>query len=103
MFSLAWPAGETPRRALQLWRWLYYDNNWISSFRQTVGQQNGLSAAFCSKVEQLASVDGGLLLEQVAAAQDGTKKLVFRLTEGPGAGGATSQQCASYLAAHHSM
>lgn len=78
--------GEAPRRAKQLWRWMYYDNNWVSSFHDTVGQQSGLSAAFADKAQALASVDGGLLLEQVVAAQDGTKKLVFKLTEGAGAG-----------------
>lgn len=78
--------GEAPRRAKQLWRWMYYDNNWVSSFHDTVGQQSGLSAAFADKAQGLASVDGGLLLEQVVAAQDGTKKLVFKLTEGAGAG-----------------
>ena len=31
-----------------------------------------------------------LPLDQVAAAQDGTRKLVFKLTEGPGAGGTGS-------------
>lgn len=77
---------ELPRRAKQLWRWMYYDNKWANSFRETLGQQSGLSAAFCDKAEALASVDGGLLLEQVVGAQDGTKKLVFRLTEGAGAG-----------------
>jgi hypothetical protein len=79
-------AGESPRRAKQLWRWMYYDHQWVSSFRETVGQQSGLSAAFCDKAERLSSVDGGLLLEQVVSAQDGTKKLVFNLTQGQGAG-----------------
>lgn len=79
-------AGELPSRAKQLWRWMYYDNQWISSLRQTVGQQGGLSSAFCDKVQQQASVNGGLLLEEVVTAQDGTRKLVLRLTEGPAAG-----------------
>lgn len=65
---------------------MYNDNQWISSFAETVGQQGGLSAAFCAKAEQLASVDGGLLLEEVVTAQDGTRKLVFKLTEGAAAG-----------------
>ena len=65
---------------------MYYDNNWAASFSQTLGQQGGLSAAFCSKAETAASLDGGLLLEQVVGAQDGTQKLVFKLTEGAAAG-----------------
>lgn len=79
--------GEDPRRALQIWRWLYYDNNWVASLQDTLGKQNGFSQRFIDKAQQLASVDGGLLLEQVAAAKDGTTKLVFKLTEGEGAGG----------------
>jgi hypothetical protein len=39
----------------------------MSSFSETLGQQSGLSAAFIHKAEGLASVDGGLLLEQVGA------------------------------------
>jgi hypothetical protein len=35
----------------------------------------------------LATVDGGLELQQVARAKDGTRKLVFKLTCGEGAGG----------------
>jgi 23S rRNA (adenine2503-C2)-methyltransferase len=72
---------------MQIWRWLYYDNNWIASLQDTLGKQNGFSQRFIDKAQQLASVDGGLLLEQVAAAKDGTMKLVFKLTEGEGAGG----------------
>lgn len=81
------PAGENgPRRAMQLWRWLYFDDNWISTFEETISRQNGLSQSFCDKAKQLSSVDGGLLLEQVVAAKDGTRKLVFKLTEGGAAG-----------------
>ncbi|KAF6259257.1 hypothetical protein COO60DRAFT_1270164 [Scenedesmus sp. NREL 46B-D3] len=79
--------GEDARRARQLWRWLYYDGNWVASLQDTLGRQNGCSQRFVAKAGQLASVDGGLLLEQVAAAKDGTTKLVFKLTEGEGAGG----------------
>jgi hypothetical protein len=80
-------AGEDPRRALQVWRWLYYDGHWVASLQDTLGQQNGFAQRFIDKAQQLASVDGGLLLEQVASAKDGTTKLVFKLTEGEGAGG----------------
>jgi hypothetical protein len=59
----------------------------VASLQGTLGRQNGLSQRFIDKAQQLASVDGGLLLEQVAAAKDGTTKLVFKLTEGEGAGG----------------
>eukprot|EP00775_Hariotina_reticulata_P001248 gene1248-1588_t len=79
--------GESPKRALQLWRWMYYDHNWISSLQETLGRQNGLSQPFINLADPVSSVDGGLLLQQVVAAQDGTKKLVFKLTEGEGRGG----------------
>lgn len=81
-------AGESVRRGLQLWRWLYYDNNWVASLEETIGRQNGVSATFAAKAAALASVDGGLLLERVVTARDGTRKLAFKLTEGEGAGAA---------------
>ncbi|KAF8072775.1 rlmN [Scenedesmus sp. PABB004] len=73
-------------RARQVWRWLYSDGAWAASLEETLGRQNGLSAAFCAAAGAVASVDGGLLLDSVARAADGTRKLVFKLTEGPGAG-----------------
>lgn len=39
------------------------------------------------KVRGLATLNGGLELLLVRAASDGTRKMVFRLTSGPGAGG----------------
>jgi 23S rRNA (adenine2503-C2)-methyltransferase len=81
------PTGETPRRAKQLWRWLYSDDGLAGAPEDTVGLQNGFSAVFCEKIRDAATFDGGLRLESVAAAKDGTKKLVFKLTEGEGRGG----------------
>eukprot|EP00877_Chromochloris_zofingiensis_P015210 jgi/Chrzof1/9943/Cz04g21170.t1 len=79
--------GETSRRAMQIWRWLYSDNCWIQELHETIGTQNGFSAAFCLKAGGVASVSGGLDLVQVARARDGTRKMVFKLTEGEGKGG----------------
>ena len=39
-------------------------------------------------VRDTVSVDGGLALERVQTAADGTRKLVFKLTAGPAAGAA---------------
>ena len=79
-------AGESSRRALQLWRWMYYDDCWMQRLEDTIGKQNGFSKAFCEKASSICSIDGGLQLQQVAKAQDGTTKLVFQLTEGEGKG-----------------
>ena len=35
----------------------------------------------------LATVDGGLILQSIHAAADGTRKMVFKLANGPAAGG----------------
>jgi hypothetical protein len=87
----AWCAslGEDPRRATQLWRWMYADRKWLRSLEDAPAGsvQNGFSDAFRAKAAPLATLDGGLELASVAAAADGTRKLVFRLTSGPGAGG----------------
>ncbi len=47
---LASPAGEDgPKRALQLWRFMYYDCKWIRSLEDAAvdkGVQSGFSRAF---------------------------------------------------------
>ena len=39
-------SGERPQRARQLWRWMYYDGNWVRSLDDTADAQDGLSASF---------------------------------------------------------
>lgn len=46
-----------------------------------------ITTALAGPCRDLATVDGGLELQQVARAKDGTRKLVFKLTCGEGAGG----------------
>ncbi len=46
----------------------------------------GFSKAFCSKAVVASSMDGGLKLLEVVRAKDGTRKLVFELTQGEGKG-----------------
>lgn len=81
--------GEAPGRAKQIWRWMYksklgFQRDWEGCRAEDV--QNGFSAAFRAKVAPLASMDGGMELEEVYASQDGTRKLVFRVTVGPAKG-----------------
>lgn len=49
--------------------------------------QNGFSKAFREKFDAVATVDGGLQMCDEHTAADGTVKLVFELTTGPGKGG----------------
>ncbi|KXZ47632.1 hypothetical protein GPECTOR_34g791 [Gonium pectorale] len=90
----AWCAAEgepaPANRALQLWRWMYADppaGSWLRSLEETLGRQNGFSAKFIERVSPRVTLDGGLVLQQVVRASDGTRKLVFGLTGGPAAGG----------------
>lgn len=80
---------DPARRAMQLWRWMFYDRAWIRSLDDAPADtaQNGFSAGFRAKVAPLATLDGGLELLSEHRAADGTRKLVFKLTAGPGAGG----------------
>lgn len=87
----AWCASigeDGPRRTMQLWRWMYYDNRWIRGLDDAPAPvQNGFSAAFREKLAPLATLDAGLELQSLHAAADGTLKLVFKLRSGPAAGG----------------
>ncbi|GJQ11236.1 hypothetical protein GpartN1_g3027.t1 [Galdieria partita] len=67
--------GEKRFRALQLWKWLYQQQGGgVDNF----ASMTNLSKQFREKLEQVAVVDS-LKLENVYEAQDGTKKLTFRL------------------------
>ena len=77
------------KRAFQLWRWMYSDFCWIRDVNEAPADtvQNGFSASFREKFNLVASLDGGLELVEDHMAHDGTVKLVFLLTTGPGKGG----------------
>mgnify|MGYP001810715337 CR=1 FL=1 len=66
---------------------------WIRSFEDAAVEhtQNGFSRAIRAKLAPLATVDGGLQLQSIHAAGDGTRKMVFRLANGPAAGGQVRQ------------
>eukprot|EP00891_Asterochloris_glomerata_P001224 jgi/Astpho2/1224/gw1.00023.18.1_t len=59
---------------------MYSDDLWIKRVEDTLAQQGGFSASFIAQLEPIATVDGGLELQRVHSAADGTRKLVFRLT-----------------------
>ena len=82
--------GEDPsKRAIQIWRWMYYDRQWIRSLDDAAAGKitNGFSAVFRNKVKDIATLDGGLEIVSMHRASDGTRKIIFKLTAGSGSGG----------------
>lgn len=77
--------GFDSRRAEQLWRALYQNNRWIRSMSDMDGTAQRFAAAFKSAVCDLANLSGGLTLQSVSTARDGTHKLVFTLDNDQGA------------------
>ena len=63
---------EKPYRARQLYRWMYV--RWANDFEE----MTDLSKAFRQSLSRVASAET-LALDEVQAAEDGTKKLVFRV------------------------
>ncbi|GLC46808.1 hypothetical protein PLESTB_001801100 [Pleodorina starrii] len=82
--------GESTKRAKQLYRWLYGNRKWIRNLDQADGDPQAFSAAFKSKVASGASLEGGMQLQSVHTARDGTRKLVFALLGGEAGGPATA-------------
>ena len=78
------PSGFDSRRATQLWRALYQDNRWICSMSDADSKAQPFAAAFKAAVAEAASLSGGLTLQSVSTARDGTHKLVFALNGGVG-------------------
>ncbi|GMH41777.1 hypothetical protein BSKO_09687 [Bryopsis sp. KO-2023] len=70
---------EKPRRAQQLWKWMYHEGRFLENLHDTKGKQDGFSGAFIDKVQNLATVEGGLRLIDVHQSLDGTQKLVFEV------------------------
>ena len=71
--------GEKRSRAMQLWRFMYYDGQWIRGFHETVGKQNGLSKSFADQADPISTCDAGLHLQHVHTSTDGTRKLLFSI------------------------
>lgn len=73
--------GERASRAKQIWRFLYADGNWIRSLGDACGIQNGFGQAFVEKMSPIATCSGGLHLQSVHTAGDGTRKLLFSMDD----------------------
>jgi len=68
---------------------MYRDMLWLRHIDEAPASvvQNGFSDAFRKKFNDIATLDGGLELQEEYLASDGTRKLVFRVHSGPAAGG----------------
>lgn len=75
-------AGYDSRRASQLWRAMYKDNSWIRSMSDADSSAQPFASTFKAAVQQAGSLSGGLTLQSVSTARDGTHKLVFALNTG---------------------
>ena len=76
-------AGERPQRARQLWRWLYHaEGGWPNDAEQTLQLQNGLSQQFLETMRDRMTFEGGISLQSVHTASDGTRKLLSTLADG---------------------
>eukprot|EP00879_Flechtneria_rotunda_P025151 GHRR01026711.1.p1 GENE.GHRR01026711.1~~GHRR01026711.1.p1 ORF type:complete len:249 (+),score=100.20 GHRR01026711.1:880-1626(+) len=81
--------GHDKQRAQQLWRAIYQDNRWIRYMDNADGDAQPFAAAFKAAVGAAGSLSGGLHLQTVTTARDGTHKLVFSIDTagGTAAGG----------------
>jgi hypothetical protein len=70
--------GEGTKRAHHLWRLMYQDGKWSRTFSDAP-EPHRLSLAAQAKLSSCASLSGGLTLQSVHTARDGTHKLVFAL------------------------
>jgi 23S rRNA (adenine2503-C2)-methyltransferase len=68
---------------------MYRDTLWLRHIDEAPASfvQNGFGDAFRRKFYDIATMDGGLHLQEEYLASDGTRKLVFRVHSGPAAGG----------------
>lgn len=84
--------GESPAKARSIFAWAYREQHLIREFAEAKGEPKyQLSNALIHKLTEVCTLDPGLRLEDVRTAADGTRKLLFRVTEGPGAGQTPNQ------------
>jgi 23S rRNA (adenine2503-C2)-methyltransferase len=76
--------GHDSKRASQLWKAMYGDKSWIRSLNDADASAHRFATAFKAAVAQAGSLAGGLTLQSVSTARDGTHKLVFAVHGGPG-------------------
>ncbi|KAL3159059.1 hypothetical protein ABBQ32_011057 [Trebouxia sp. C0010 RCD-2024] len=73
--------GERRQRANHLWRWMYYKDHWVQDLEETHAKQYGFGADFRQSFNAQATLDGGLELQSVHRAADGTCKMLFKLKD----------------------
>lgn len=76
--------GEIDRRGPQLWRWLYGDGKWLQDLDEADGWPDSFSKAFKGKVQQQANLSGGVTMQSVHQAKDGTQKILYSLDTNDG-------------------
>lgn len=76
-------SGHDSRRATQLWRAMYADGRWVRTLDDADSSHQPFAASFKASVHQCGSLAGGLTLQSVSTARDGTHKLIFALHGGP--------------------
>ncbi|MEW5306884.1 MAG: hypothetical protein WDW36_009321 [Sanguina aurantia] len=85
--------GESELRARQLYKWLMASgtgqDRWVRSLDEADGEPQSFSAPFKALISATANLSGGLTLESVHSARDGTRKLVFALNPGEGSASGT--------------
>jgi hypothetical protein len=77
-------AGEPPKRARQLWRWMYADRKWVRSLDEADDDAQRFSKAFKATVNDTASLSGGLTIQVGRAAP---RRAAGASAPGPAAGG----------------
>ena len=72
--------GERPRRAAQLFSWMYRRGKLVEDF----DAMEDVSRSFRDTLGSIATVGGDLELDSIATARDGTRKVLYRLRNGGG-------------------
>lgn len=77
--------GGKPSRAMQLWAWLYQRNK-LASSTDKMRESGTVSQDWCDLLDEHAHLNGRLRLTEMKLSKDGTRKLLFQITEGKGIG-----------------
>jgi adenine C2-methylase RlmN of 23S rRNA A2503 and tRNA A37 len=77
--------GQRPERATDFFRWFYGDGHLIDNAGADLATKQ-LSKSFREALLSVCSISGGLDFQSVQTANDGTKKLLLTITNGPARG-----------------
>jgi hypothetical protein len=77
--------GQRTERATDFFRWFYGDGHLIDNAGADLANKQ-LSKAFIEALLSVCSISGGLDFQSVHTANDGTKKLLLTITNGPAKG-----------------